>query len=321
MNEKSHEEIFEKLRVEPLIGTSLEALKELYQWRDDLARQEDESPSFVLPNRMLLSVCENLPVTTEQLLALCVPVPPLVRAYAHEITAIIHRVRSGVGKAGAARGGYYAIAALLKPKHEEELKLQQQQQKQILAAPQGPFELPVAEAPKPQLHPANRGGAVEGGLFAAAAAQGARQQRKDKVSAALEVIGQSFDPMFASRVAAAFGDDIDEGEVEAEQQTEAPAATAAVSSINEFPKSLAEVHKLSKGQRKRFEKKKKKKKKKTERKRLITFVFLERTRERLLRLQLPLEESLLLLLITANWALQSIPLSTWTPTSLISTAK
>lgn len=160
VNEKSHEELFEKLRVDPLSGASLEALKELYRWRDELARQEDESPAFVVPNRMLLAVCEQLPVTTEQLLALCVPVPPLVRAYAHEITAIVHRARSGVGKAPAARG-YYAIAALLKPKAAAG-QPPQMATEAALAPPQGPFPIPSSSgAPKPQLHPANRGGAAK----------------------------------------------------------------------------------------------------------------------------------------------------------------
>lgn len=63
----SHEELFSKLRVEPLAaGPGLEALKELYRWRDELARQEDESPAFVLPNRMLFAICQALPSSVEQ---------------------------------------------------------------------------------------------------------------------------------------------------------------------------------------------------------------------------------------------------------------
>jgi hypothetical protein len=245
VSDKSHEELFEKLRIEPFGGTSLDALKELYRWRDDLARQEDESPAFVLPNRQLLAVCISLPVTVEQLLALCVPVPPLVRAYAHEITAIVHRARSGTLKAGGARG-YYAIAALLKPRTEEQHP-SEQEAKPVEPVSHGPFTIPSVGAPAPELHPANRDGAAKGGLFAAAAAQGAKQ-RDEAVAASLEKIGKSFDPMFASRVAAAFGlnkEELEEGEVE--QETPAVAATPTAAAD---PQSLAQVHSIPKNQKK-----------------------------------------------------------------------
>lgn len=37
------------------------ALKSLYVWRDLIARQEDESTGYVLPNNLLLKICEILP--------------------------------------------------------------------------------------------------------------------------------------------------------------------------------------------------------------------------------------------------------------------
>ncbi|CAF1671665.1 unnamed protein product, partial [Rotaria sordida] len=39
----------------------LAALKSLYYWRDRIARQEDESTGYVLPNHMLLQISEILP--------------------------------------------------------------------------------------------------------------------------------------------------------------------------------------------------------------------------------------------------------------------
>lgn len=89
-------------------------------------------------------------------------------------------------------------------------------------------------------------------MFAAAAAQGARQ-RKENVTVALEEIGKSFDPMFASRVASAFGlidDDQQQQQQqqqekeEGKQEEEQPAAAAVA--VDSFPKSLAEVHGISK---------------------------------------------------------------------------
>ncbi|KAJ9594200.1 hypothetical protein L9F63_014360 [Diploptera punctata] len=37
------------------------ALKELYRWRDKIAREEDESIGYVLPNHMMLQIAETLP--------------------------------------------------------------------------------------------------------------------------------------------------------------------------------------------------------------------------------------------------------------------
>lgn len=86
--------VWTKLHVTPLLGNHLTAFCELNAWRDDLARREDESVSYVLPNRMMYSLAERLPLSVDDVLSLCVPVPPLLRAYAHEITGIIHKVKS-----------------------------------------------------------------------------------------------------------------------------------------------------------------------------------------------------------------------------------
>lgn len=64
------------------------ALKELYQWRDKIARDEDESTGYVLPNHMLLHIAEALPKEMQGVLACCNPIPPLVRqhlVYLHQI--------------------------------------------------------------------------------------------------------------------------------------------------------------------------------------------------------------------------------------------
>lgn len=39
----------------------MSALKSLYFWRDNIARFEDESTAYVLPNNLLLKICEILP--------------------------------------------------------------------------------------------------------------------------------------------------------------------------------------------------------------------------------------------------------------------
>lgn len=39
----------------------------LFEWRDAVARQEDESPHYVMPKRALLALSTNMPVTMDQL--------------------------------------------------------------------------------------------------------------------------------------------------------------------------------------------------------------------------------------------------------------
>ncbi|XP_060536167.1 exosome component 10 [Cylas formicarius] len=56
------------------------ALQELYRWRDEVSREEDESVGYVLPNNMLLEISERLPREMQGILACCNPTPPLVKA-------------------------------------------------------------------------------------------------------------------------------------------------------------------------------------------------------------------------------------------------
>ena len=55
------------------------AFKELFNWRNQIARQEDESEAFVLKDHELISICANLPRELQGILSLVNPVPPLVR--------------------------------------------------------------------------------------------------------------------------------------------------------------------------------------------------------------------------------------------------
>ncbi|XP_050437071.1 exosome component 10 [Adelges cooleyi] len=69
------------------------ALKELYAWRDKIARELDESPGYVLPNHMLIKISETLPKEFAGILACCSPIPPLVRQCLHEINHIVKKAR------------------------------------------------------------------------------------------------------------------------------------------------------------------------------------------------------------------------------------
>ena len=72
----------------------------LFDWRDATARAEDESTHYVLPNRLLARLAEAAPSNVDQLVRACNPMPPLVRARAGEVVAVI--CRASAGNSGAA---------------------------------------------------------------------------------------------------------------------------------------------------------------------------------------------------------------------------
>nr|XP_018902827.1 PREDICTED: exosome component 10 [Bemisia tabaci] len=69
------------------------ALEQIYRWRDKTARELDESIGYVLPNHMLLHICESLPREMQGILACCNPVPPLVRQNLLELHQIVLKAR------------------------------------------------------------------------------------------------------------------------------------------------------------------------------------------------------------------------------------
>lgn len=71
----------------------LYAFRELYAWRDKIARQEDESCGYVLPNHMMLQIAENLPREMQGILACCNPIPPMVRQNLHVLHQYILKAR------------------------------------------------------------------------------------------------------------------------------------------------------------------------------------------------------------------------------------
>lgn len=92
IREDSHLDIFRKSK-RVFDNRQLFALKEIYQWRDTLARQEDESYGYILPNHMMLQIAESLPREMQGILACCNPIPPLVRQSLHSIHQIILKAR------------------------------------------------------------------------------------------------------------------------------------------------------------------------------------------------------------------------------------
>lgn len=92
LHENSHMELYRKCK-KLFDNRQMYALKHVYKWRDELARAEDESTGFVLPNHMMLQIAELLPREMQGVLACCNPIPPLVRANLLDIHKIILRAR------------------------------------------------------------------------------------------------------------------------------------------------------------------------------------------------------------------------------------
>ncbi|KAJ8954382.1 hypothetical protein NQ318_011055 [Aromia moschata] len=92
LREDSHLDFYRKCK-RLFDNRQLYALKELYKWRDQLSREQDESTGYVLPNHMLLQISETLPREMQGILACCNPIPPLVRSNLLEIHQIVLRAK------------------------------------------------------------------------------------------------------------------------------------------------------------------------------------------------------------------------------------
>ncbi|KAB0797341.1 hypothetical protein PPYR_08335 [Photinus pyralis] len=92
LTEESHMDFYRKCK-RMFDNRQMFALRELFRWRDKLARAEDESTGYILPNHMLLQIAEALPREVQGIIASCNPVPPLVRANLLEIHQTILKAR------------------------------------------------------------------------------------------------------------------------------------------------------------------------------------------------------------------------------------
>ncbi|XP_018335504.1 exosome component 10 [Agrilus planipennis] len=92
LKEDSHLEFYRKSK-RIFDNRQMYALKELYRWRDKIAREEDESTGYVLPNHMLLKISEKLPREMQGILACCNPIPVLVRSNLLQLHQFILKAR------------------------------------------------------------------------------------------------------------------------------------------------------------------------------------------------------------------------------------
>ncbi|KAJ1916947.1 exosome nuclease subunit [Mycoemilia scoparia] len=78
----------------PFRTEQMNVYRALHQWRDRIARDEDESLRYVLPNHMLFKLADRMPTDAPQVLASCQPTPPLVRIYAAELALMIENTKA-----------------------------------------------------------------------------------------------------------------------------------------------------------------------------------------------------------------------------------
>ncbi|KAG2130661.1 ribonuclease H-like domain-containing protein [Suillus bovinus] len=72
-------------------GVTGQVYRAVHRWREDIAREEDESTRYVLPNHQLFIVAERSPSNAAQLLALFsrASIPPVLRRRAGELAEVI----------------------------------------------------------------------------------------------------------------------------------------------------------------------------------------------------------------------------------------
>jgi len=73
--------------------TQERALARLYNWRDSIARKEDESVQYILPQRILLRIVRDLPRSAVELENCCNPIPPAVKLHCDQI---LDAIKTGV---------------------------------------------------------------------------------------------------------------------------------------------------------------------------------------------------------------------------------
>lgn len=79
--------------VDPRLSPRSRVFAALFDWRDAIAREEDESTHFVLPNQLLNRIADVIPATVEALVRCCSPPPSCVRARLFELVSIITAAR------------------------------------------------------------------------------------------------------------------------------------------------------------------------------------------------------------------------------------
>ncbi|XP_047081102.1 uncharacterized protein LOC124691866 isoform X1 [Lolium rigidum] len=104
---------FHRLKAHELSARQLSVLAGLYQWRDSVARAEDECTSYILPDKTLLEIAKQTPVTARRLRRTVVSENKFLE---HHLGHVITIVRNAVANSDA----FENIAQQLQNKRLEE---------------------------------------------------------------------------------------------------------------------------------------------------------------------------------------------------------
>ncbi|RLN18231.1 protein RRP6-like 2 [Panicum miliaceum] len=95
-----------------LDARQLSVLSSLYRWRDGIARAEDESTGYILPNKSLLEIAKEMPVTSGKLKRIVKS-----KNFERHLNTVINTIRDAISASGA----FESIAEQLKQGKLEEL--------------------------------------------------------------------------------------------------------------------------------------------------------------------------------------------------------
>lgn len=76
-----------------MTSQQLAVFKSVHYWRDQAARDEDESPRYILPNHMLFALVERMPIDKAGVIGCCNPCPTYVLLNAQMLAARIQRAK------------------------------------------------------------------------------------------------------------------------------------------------------------------------------------------------------------------------------------
>lgn len=132
---KSHLTLAAKMKLK--YRGKMATLAALYQWRDFMARKEDESVHFVMPNRVLINICTKMPLDSRSLERVCSPLPPLVRENAVQLIELIHNSKSAADYGNQSINSAYMISKNPQPSGSPPLTppIQASEKNQVSASP------------------------------------------------------------------------------------------------------------------------------------------------------------------------------------------
>ncbi|CAN6318355.1 unnamed protein product [Urochloa humidicola] len=102
------------LKENVLDARQLSVLSSLYRWRDGIAREEDESTGYILPNRSLLEIAKEMPVTSGKLKRIVKS-----KNFERHLNTVINTIRDAISASGA----FESVAEQLKKGKLEELTM------------------------------------------------------------------------------------------------------------------------------------------------------------------------------------------------------